>query len=177
MHVDPDLQLECPQCGCEVLFDVDVDGVLVESDDGLSVRFATHEGRTQVLRSVPMLDPTLDIDCPHCSFSGFLSDVMDELGPANTLRPGTTVRRRPVDPDAQPICPRCGCEGMFEIMVPGVLIQTANGPVVRYPRQPHGEVEYSSTPPLHAEHEIDCPHCGHRSVIGEIYDEHEVKQA
>ena len=32
MHVDPDLQPECPQCGCEVLFDVQVDGVLVESD-------------------------------------------------------------------------------------------------------------------------------------------------
>ena len=61
MHVDPDLQPECPQCGCEVLFDVQVAGVLVQSEDGLTVRFPVREGRTRVMRAVPLLEEDLDI--------------------------------------------------------------------------------------------------------------------
>ena len=177
MHVDPDLQPECPQCGCEVLFDVQVDGVLVQSEDGLAVRFPVREGRTQVMRAVPLLEQDLDIDCSHCGFSGFLGDVLEEFGPVNRPQPGTTVRRRPLDPDLQPICPRCECEGMFEILVSGVLIQTANGPVVRYPTWSGGHLQYNSSPLLDGNDCIDCPHCRHSTVLSEVYGESELSSA
>ena len=176
MHVDPDLQPECPQCGCEVLFDVQVDGVLVQSEDGLSVRFPVREGRTQVMRAVPLLEQDLDIDCSHCGFSGFLGDVLEEFGPVNRPQPGTTVRRRPLDPDLQPICPRCECEGMFEILVPGVLIvrQRACRSIPHMVRRTSPVQQH---PMLNGNDEIDCPHCNHRTVLSEVYGESEVSSA
>ena len=141
MHVDPDLQPECPQCGCEVLFDVQVDGVLVQSEDGLSVRFLVREGRTQVMRAVPLLEEDLDIDCSQCGYSGFLGDVLEEFG----RQPPTTRHHRPstsARPDLQPICPRCECEGMFEILVSGCSSKPPTGLSFD---TPHGPAGISST--------------------------------
>ena len=66
---------------------------------------------------------------------------------------------------------------MFEILVSGVLIQTANGPVVRYPTWFGGHLQYNSSPLLDGNDRIDCPHCRHSTVLSEVYGESEVSSA
>ena len=95
MHVDPDLQPECPQCGCEVLFDVQVDGVLVQSEDGLSVRFPVREGRTQVMRAVPLLRRTSTSIAPSAATAASSVMCWRSLGPStahNPAPPSVVVR-------------------------------------------------------------------------------------
>ena len=169
MRIDPDLQPECPECGCEVLFEVMVDGVVVVNGDGPCVRFLVRDRGGAVARSAPLLEGDLDVDCPQCGFSGFLSDVLDDLGPANRPEGVSRSRRSPIDPDLQATCPSCDCEGMFHIDVTGVLIQTANGPVVRYPEYVGGQLDHRSTPLLVDHLEVDCPTCRHRAPFGEVY--------
>ena len=83
MHVDPDLQLLCEECGCEVLYEIEFTGRLVLTSNGPVVRFPVLQNRRWVYRSAPLLEGDMDITCPHCHHSIFLSDVVNDLGPAN----------------------------------------------------------------------------------------------
>ena len=136
MHVDPDLQPECPQCGCEVLFDVQVDGVLVQSEDGLSVRFPVREGRTQVMRAVPLLEEDLDIDCSQCGYRASSVMCWRSLGPStahNPAPPFVVVRSTLIcNPFAHVVnaraCSRSWCLGCSSRPPTGLSFDTPHGP-------------------------------------------------
>ncbi|MDC3316824.1 hypothetical protein OAV29_01120 [Candidatus Poseidoniaceae archaeon] len=80
-----------------------------------------------------------------------------------------------VDPDLQAVCPECGCEGIYEVDLTGVLVVGPNGPEIcfwgRYPN--HRTL--TKKPLIEPDLDVVCSHCGHDMFLGELVDEPELE--
>lgn len=80
-----------------------------------------------------------------------------------------------VNPDLQAVCPECGCEGIYEVDLTGVLVVGPNGPEIcfwgRYP----DHRKLTRTPLIEPDLDVVCSHCGHDMFLGELVDEPELE--
>lgn len=80
-----------------------------------------------------------------------------------------------VNPDIQAVCPECGCEGIYEVDLTGVLVVGPNGPEIcfwgRYPN--HRTL--TKKPLIEPDLDVVCSHCGHDMFLGELVDEPELE--
>ena len=77
-EVDPDIQVVCPECGCEGIYEVDLTGVLVIGPNGPEICFWGRYPDHRKLTRTPLIEPDLDVVCSHCGHDMFLGELVDE---------------------------------------------------------------------------------------------------